>query len=205
MSTPPSSTPMLPPPAATKPKTPIAFARSAGSVKSVMISDSATAETIAPPTPCTAARGDRASPATSARPQASDASVNRAMPSEEQPPLAEQVAEPAAEQQEAAEGQQVGVDDPRERRLARSRGRRGSRAARRSRSSCRARSSGSRGTARRARASGCGSRVRRSSESILSVGSAVETDPPRRTHRFERYRIAPSSRSSRSLRSSPPA
>ena len=51
---PPSSTPIDPPPEATKPKTPIAFARSAGSVNSIIISDSATAETIAPPTPCTA-------------------------------------------------------------------------------------------------------------------------------------------------------
>ena len=42
---------MLPPPAATNPKTPIAFARSAGSVNRVIISESDTAETIAPPTP----------------------------------------------------------------------------------------------------------------------------------------------------------
>ena len=48
------STPMLPPPAATKPKTPIAFARSAGSVNNVTISDNATADTTAPPRPCTA-------------------------------------------------------------------------------------------------------------------------------------------------------
>ena len=52
--TPPSSTPIEPPPEATKPKMPIAFARSAGSVKRVIISESATAETTAPPTPCTA-------------------------------------------------------------------------------------------------------------------------------------------------------
>ena len=51
VSTPPRITPTLPPPAATNPITPIAFARSAGSVKSVMISESATAATIAPPTP----------------------------------------------------------------------------------------------------------------------------------------------------------
>jgi hypothetical protein len=43
-----------PPPEATKPKTPIAFARSPGSVKIVIISESATADTTAPPTPCTA-------------------------------------------------------------------------------------------------------------------------------------------------------
>ena len=48
---PPRSTPIVPPPAATKPKTPIAFARSPGSVNSVMISDSETAETTAPPRP----------------------------------------------------------------------------------------------------------------------------------------------------------
>ncbi len=51
---PPSSTPMLPPPAATKPKTPIAFARSAGSVNRFIISESETADATAPPTPCTA-------------------------------------------------------------------------------------------------------------------------------------------------------
>ena len=51
MRTPPASTPIEPPPAATKPITPIAFARSAGSVKSVMISESATAATTAPPRP----------------------------------------------------------------------------------------------------------------------------------------------------------
>ena len=45
---------MLPPPEATKPMIPIAFARSAGSVKSVITSDNDTAEAIAPPTPCTA-------------------------------------------------------------------------------------------------------------------------------------------------------
>ena len=37
---------------------------------------------------------------------------------EEDPLVAQQVAEPAAQQQEAAEGQQVGVDDPGQRRLA---------------------------------------------------------------------------------------
>ena len=42
---------MLPPPAITNPNTPIAFARSTGSVKRTMISENATAETTAPPTP----------------------------------------------------------------------------------------------------------------------------------------------------------
>ena len=58
---PPRSTPRLPPPEATKPKMPIAFARSAGSVKSVIMSESATAETIAAPRPCTARAAIRSS------------------------------------------------------------------------------------------------------------------------------------------------
>ena len=70
---------MLPPPAATKPKMPIAFARSAGSVKSVMISDSATADTTAPPTPCTA-RAPTSRPCEFATPQASEATVKSAIP-----------------------------------------------------------------------------------------------------------------------------
>jgi hypothetical protein len=77
--TPPSRTPIEPPPDATKPKTPIAFARSAGSVKSVMMSDSATAETIAPPTPCTA-RAPTSTPCEAARPHATDANVKSAIP-----------------------------------------------------------------------------------------------------------------------------
>src|SRR6266853_426729 len=49
VSRPPSNTPMLPPPAMTKPKMPIAFARSAGSVNKFMIRAIATAETTEPP------------------------------------------------------------------------------------------------------------------------------------------------------------
>ena len=51
VSTPPRSTPMLPPPAATNPNTPIALARSVGSTKSDTMSDRATAEATAPPKP----------------------------------------------------------------------------------------------------------------------------------------------------------
>ena len=50
---------MLPPPEATKPKMPIAFARSAASVKRVIISESATAETTAAPIPWTARARDQ--------------------------------------------------------------------------------------------------------------------------------------------------
>jgi hypothetical protein len=45
---------MLPPPAITNPKTPIAFARSAGSVKRTTINENARAETTAPLIPWTA-------------------------------------------------------------------------------------------------------------------------------------------------------
>ena len=51
VSTPPSSTPMLPPPAHTKPYTPMALARSAASVNRFMMSESDTAVTTAPPSP----------------------------------------------------------------------------------------------------------------------------------------------------------
>ena len=70
---------MLPPPAATKPMKPIAFARSAGSVNSIMIRDSATAETTAPPSPCTARAATRNS-CVGASPQATEASVNSEIP-----------------------------------------------------------------------------------------------------------------------------
>ena len=93
---------------------PMAFARSAGSVKSIIVSESETAETTAPPTPCMA----RAATSTScevASPQASEAAREERDPDQEEAPVAEEVAQPAAEQQEAAEGQQVRVHDPGER------------------------------------------------------------------------------------------
>ena len=76
---PPSSTPIEPPPDATKPKTPIALARSAGSVNRFIISDSETAEATAPPTPWTA-RAVTRKPWEFARPQHSEAIVNSVMP-----------------------------------------------------------------------------------------------------------------------------
>ena len=79
VSTPPSSTPSVPPPETTKPKTPIAFARSPGSVKSFISSASAIAATIAPPTPCTA-RAVTRNACEFASPQASEASVNSVSP-----------------------------------------------------------------------------------------------------------------------------
>src|SRR5579862_4101092 len=79
VSTPPSRTPMLPPPAATKPKIPIAFARSDCSVKSVIVSERPTADTTAPPSPCTA-RAPINKPCDVDSPHASDASVKSEMP-----------------------------------------------------------------------------------------------------------------------------
>ena len=70
---------MLPPPAATKPKNPIAFARSAGSVKRPIISESDTADAIAPPTPCTA-RAPMSMPCDVDSPQRSEARVKTVIP-----------------------------------------------------------------------------------------------------------------------------
>ena len=133
------STPTAPPPDITNPKTPIAFARSAGSVKRPMIRASATAETAAPPRPWTRGRrpaARRSAPAA----QATRGDCERRDATEQDQAVAEQVPEPSREQQEAAEGQHVGVDHPGQRGLARSRARPGWSAAPRSRCWCRARS-----------------------------------------------------------------
>ncbi|HTI34139.1 MAG TPA: hypothetical protein VL422_10720 [Miltoncostaea sp.] len=58
---------------------PIAFARSAGSLKSVISSDSATAETSAPPRPWIA-RDPTSIPWVVERPHITDATVNATMP-----------------------------------------------------------------------------------------------------------------------------
>ena len=79
VSTPPSSTPTAPPPDITKPKTPIALARSPGSENSPMISASATAETAAPPRPWTARPTTRKA-AVGANAQATEATVKAATP-----------------------------------------------------------------------------------------------------------------------------
>src|SRR4029453_410115 len=79
VSTPPSSTPTAPPPDITKPKKPIAFARSAGSEKRPMISESATADTPPPPRPWTDRPRTR-SPDDGASPHATDAAVKDTTP-----------------------------------------------------------------------------------------------------------------------------
>ena len=108
---PPASRPIEPPAEATKPKTPIAFACSRGSGNMVTIMPRTTAEAKAPPTPA------KKRPAISiawlsAAAQSSEAAMKTVEAGEEDAPLAEQVAHAAGEQQQAAEGDQVGVDDP---------------------------------------------------------------------------------------------
>src|SRR5262250_2753789 len=77
--------------------TPSARVRGGPSAKVVVISDSAAGATSAPPAPCTA-RAVSKKASLLANPPARAA--------------AEQVAGPAAEQQQPAEGQRVGVDHP---------------------------------------------------------------------------------------------
>ena len=113
VSMPPSSTPAAPPEPATAPQTPSALLRSAPSAKITVTSESAAGESSAAPRPWTA-RAAISLPGEVARPPASEASANTIEADHEQPAPAEQVGHAAAEQQEAAEEQRVGVDDPRE-------------------------------------------------------------------------------------------
>ena len=111
VSTPPSSTPAAPPEPATAPQTPSALLRSAPSLKVVVTIDSAAGESSAAPRPCTA-RAAISQASVCARPPASEAPANRISPTDEHAPPPEQVGHAPAQQQEAAEGQHVGVDDP---------------------------------------------------------------------------------------------
>ena len=90
---------------------PSARARSRPSAKLAVIIASTAGEAIAPPTPC-AARAASSQPADCARPPASEATVNKPMPAQEHPAPAEDVTGAAAEQQQAAERQRVGVQHP---------------------------------------------------------------------------------------------
>ena len=111
VSTPPTRRPIVPPPEATNANRPIAFACSRGSGNIVAIIPRITAEVMAPPIPCRK-RAPISSPELVAAPQSSEAAVNTRQPGEEHRPAADQVAEAAGEQEQAAEGDQVGVDDP---------------------------------------------------------------------------------------------
>ena len=108
---PPSSRPTAPPPTAIAAQTPMARVRGLPSSKVVVTIESAAGETSAAPRPCRRAGDDQRAGA-GARPSSSDAAVKTMTPDEEQPAAAEQVGGPAAEQQETAEHERVGVDHP---------------------------------------------------------------------------------------------
>ena len=108
---PPSSRPTAAPPPAIAPKMPNALPRSAGSVNVVVSSASADGASSAPKTPCSArARDEHAERAGGAADRRGDGEAEQA--ADEGPLAAEQVAEAAAEQQQRAERQRVGGDDP---------------------------------------------------------------------------------------------
>ena len=130
---PPSSTPAAPPEPATAPQAPSALLRSAPSRKVVVTIESAAGEMIAAPRPC-AARAAISWPSVAAKPAAQRGDRDEHEAGHEDAAAAEQVGHAPAEQQEAAEGEHVGVDDPGQVLLARSRAPRRSTAARRSRS-----------------------------------------------------------------------
>ena len=113
VSTPPSSTPTAPPEPATAPQTPSALLRSAPSAKIVVTIDSAAGESSAAPRPCTA-RAAISWPLGLREAAGQRGEREQDEAGDEQPAAAEQVGHAAAQQQEAAEGERVGVDDPRE-------------------------------------------------------------------------------------------
>ena len=111
VSTPPSSRPNAAPPAAMPPHTESAFVRSGPSLKVVVMIDSAAGETSAPPRPWKARATISISPELAQRVDERGEREDR-QAGDEQAPAAEQVGRTTAEQQEAAEHERVGVDDP---------------------------------------------------------------------------------------------
>ena len=103
--------PKAPPAPATELQMPMARVRSRGSVKVVVMMVSVAGESTAPPRPCSA-RAAVSSPEFWARPPSRLAREKSAQPAEEDLALAEEVGEPAAEQQEAGEREHVTVHDP---------------------------------------------------------------------------------------------
>ena len=89
----------------------MARVRSRASVKVVVMMVSVAGDSTAPPRPWSA-RAAVSWPEFCARPPSRLAREKSAEPAEEDATLAEEVSEPAAEQQEAGEGQDVAVDDP---------------------------------------------------------------------------------------------
>ena len=91
--------------------TPNARVRGGPSGKVVVISDSAAGATSAPPTPCTA-RAVSKKAWRGGEPADQRGGGEQQQPGDEHLAAAEQVPGPAAEQQQPAEGQRVGVDHP---------------------------------------------------------------------------------------------
>src|SRR3954453_21823595 len=114
VNTPPSSTPAAPPDPATAPQTPSARLRSAPSEKVLVTIDSAAGETSAAPRP---GRARARSAAVQPRLRLREAAEQRREREDdeadhEELAAAQEVGQAAAEQQEAAEGERVGVDHP---------------------------------------------------------------------------------------------
>ena len=108
---PPSRTPAAPAEPATAPQAPRALLRSAPSLKRLVTIERAAGETIAAPRPW-AARAAISWPWVAANPAAERSDPDDDQAGHEDAAPAEQVGSPSAEQQEAAEGDHVGVHDP---------------------------------------------------------------------------------------------
>ncbi len=109
VSAPPSSSPTDAPPPAIAPKMPNALARSGEPAKVTVSRPSAEGASSAPNAPCRA-RAATSIPNDCARPPIAEAHGEADQPGDEGPLAPEQVAELAAEQQQAAERQRVGGD-----------------------------------------------------------------------------------------------
>src|ERR1700712_4192938 len=108
---PPSSRPTAAPEPATAPKTPKALPRSAGSVKVTVSRESAAGARIAPKRPWTP-RATTRTPKGGAPPPRPGAKANPTPPAKKGPLAAKDGGAPPAEQEQRAEGQRVGGDDP---------------------------------------------------------------------------------------------
>ncbi len=111
VSTPPSNSPTEAPPAAIALKIPNALGRSGDPWKVTVSSPSAEGASSAPKAPCSA-RAATSIPNDCARPPIAEATAKPVSPPMKRPLAAEEIAELAAQQQQAAEGEGVGGDDP---------------------------------------------------------------------------------------------
>ncbi len=116
MRTPPSTRPRLAPPTATKENTLNALVRSRCSGNMGEMMPSTMAATMAALAPCTK-RAPTSTPAVGRQAAQHGGDHEGGQAGEEDPGAAEQVTEPAAQQEQAAEGQKIGVDDPGQRGL----------------------------------------------------------------------------------------